>query len=50
VPGSVDVTVAVGVQTSPITPDDQYTFQGDLFAYVTNRALATAIILERLFD
>ncbi len=34
VPGAVNITVAVGAQTSPISRADIYTYTGDWFAYV----------------
>ena len=35
VPGTVHISVTVGSETSPTTPADRYTYQGNWFAYVT---------------
>ncbi len=34
VPGTVHISVTVGADTSPTTPADRYTYQGNWFAYV----------------
>ncbi len=41
VPGTVHISVTVGADTSPATPADRYTYQGNWLAYVSGRSLVS---------